>query len=512
MSAQTRPHPPRPPRPLRALLDAAGVRPTALVGADGADPEVRALDFDSRRVAPGSLYLAMPGTATHGARFTAQAVAAGAVAVLTDAAGAQLAGEPGVPVVVVAEPRSAMAQVAAAFHDDPWAKVPILAVTGTNGKTTTAFMVEACLRELGLRVGTIGTIGFRLDGVPFAAQTSTVTTPEAPDLQRLFADMVAEGADAIVMEVSSHALALQRVLGTHFVVAGFTMLGRDHLDFHHDLEDYFAAKASLFTTDLSRRVVVSVDGEWGRRLSGMVGDKPQLRVGRSPDADVRIIDAVPAADQRGQQVSLDLDGEWVEFALGMSGAHNVENAALALGMVHALWPDAARAARGLAQVVVPGRMQPVDLGEDAPDVVVDFAHTPQAITEALSAVQAGGRVITVVGAGGDRDSAKRPLMGRAASECSAVVVVTDDNPRTEEPASIRAAVAEGARQSGADVRDVADRRRAIRTALELAGPDDVVVVLGKGHETGQQVAGRVVDFDDVRVVADVWTELRGERG
>ena len=516
---------------LRALLDAAGVRavihhadaphPETPGGPDNSgepdnagDPRVTSLQFDSRRVRTGSLYLAMPGLSTHGARFAQKAVEQGAVGVLTDAAGLEITGDLQVPVVVVEEPRVAMAALAVAFHHQPSSRVPMFAVTGTNGKTTTMFLLDAALSALGLKVGTLGTIGFRLGGEALEWQTSTVTTPEAPDLQELFDQMIDRGARAVAMEVSSHALALHRADGTHFRVAGFTMLGRDHLDFHRDMEDYFCAKARLFTSDLSEQVVVNADSDWGRRLVGMVREsqpgKPITTVGRHPSADVRIVHDVLTSDGLGRHVGLEVAGERVDFILSMPGDHNVENAALALAMVRAAGLDMRAASRGLAHAQVPGRMQQVDLGPGAPTVVVDFAHTPQAVEEAIEAVVVPGRTITVIGAGGDRDREKRPLMGAAAGHGSDTVVVTDDNPRTEDPATIRAAVTEGVITTNAELLEVPGRRQAIREALRRAGADDVVLVLGKGHERGQIVGDQVLDFDDVEVVREEWASLRRE--
>lgn len=495
---------------------------------------VTGLAFNSARAQPGDLYLAMPGQKTHGARYATQAVAAGAVAVLTDAEGAADSANWGVPVVVADDPRRAMAALAVAFHHEPASRVPLFAVTGTNGKTTTTFLLEAGLAALGMSVGTIGTIGFRLAGEPVAATTSTVTTPEAPDLQALFAAMVDRGAQAIAMEVSSHALSLARVAGTQFAVAGFTMLGRDHLDFHPTMEDYFAVKASLFTADRWHgagcdHAVVCIDDEWGQRLAALVTDRPLTTVGRGPEADVRLV-SLTTLPSGAQQLILDLRGTELTAELALPGDYNAMNAALALAMIDAAGLDATVAATGLASASVPGRMQPIDLGQaalgdhdgQAPRVVVDFAHTPQAVAESLRAVSVAGRRIAVLGAGGDRDVEKRPLMGAAAAENAELVVVTDDNPRTEDPSRIRAAVAQGAREASArlsadqgqprvEVIEVPDRKAAIAEALRLAGPQDAVLVLGKGHEQGQQLADRMVDFDDASVVVEVWRELTASR-
>ncbi|MGA4669702.1 UDP-N-acetylmuramoyl-L-alanyl-D-glutamate--2,6-diaminopimelate ligase [Propionibacteriaceae bacterium Y1923] len=497
---------------LRDLLADAGLEPSE---ASDQDPAITGLAFDSRRVRAGDLYLAMPGANAHGAQFAAAAVDRGAVAILTDPRGVELAGEVLVPVVSSQHPRQAMAAVAQSFHHHPWRRAPMFAVTGTNGKTTTTLLLEAGLTALGKVVGSIGTLGFRLGGQPVEWTSSTVTTPEAPDLQHLFTTMLDAGADTIAMEVSSHALALSRVAGTRFAVAGFTMLGRDHLDFHRDLDDYFATKATLFTGDPlvgadARDAVVCTDQDWGRRLAGMIKDRPLTTVGRDGNPDVRIVSSSAAGPGR-QQVELDLRGRRIDFELSMPGSYNVTNAALALAMIDAAGFDAARAATGLAHAAVPGRMQHVPLGPGAPGVIVDFAHTPQAVAEALAAVEGPGRRVVVLGAGGDRDAEKRPEMGRAAAAAADIVVVTDDNPRSEDPAAIRAAVVSGTQGQNAQVLDVPGRRQAITRALELAGPDDLVLLLGKGHERGQQLADRVIDFDDVEVARECWTALTGGR-
>ena len=477
-----------------------------------ADAAVTGVRLDSRAVRPGDLYAALPGAHTHGARFAAEAVARGAVAVLTDAAGSALIATE-VPVVVVDDPRAALAEVAALVYGHPAAAMRTFAITGTNGKTSTVFLLEAALATLGERVGTLGTIGFRLDGRVIDRSRSTVTTPEAPDLQELLAQLRDAGATSVAMEVSSHALALRRVGGIVFDVAGFTHLGRDHLDFHGDLESYFAAKAELFLGGRARACVVNVDGDWGRRLAGMIRAEgtPLLTTGSAPGADFRLLDAAPDAEQRTAVRVATPDGP-LDFAVGLPGSFNVANAITAAAMVAAAGLDVAAAVPAFADAAVPGRMQRVDLGPGAPRAVVDFAHTPEAVAAALSALPAPR--IAVLGAGGDRDATKRGPMGAAAAANAELVVVTDDNPRSEEPAAIRAAVLAGARRAAADsaaveVLDGGDRRSAIALALRRARPQSWVAVLGKGHETGQDVAGVVSPFDDVAVLREEWQRLVG---
>ncbi|MGI4893554.1 MAG: UDP-N-acetylmuramoyl-L-alanyl-D-glutamate--2,6-diaminopimelate ligase [Janthinobacterium lividum] len=472
---------------------------------------VRGVSLDSRRVLPGDLYAALPGANVHGAHFSAQAAAAGAVAVLTDPAGALAAAAAGVPVIVVSDPRAVLGDVAARVHGYPGRQLLTVGITGTNGKTTTAYLVESLLSAAGWRTGLLGTVETRIAGEHVS---SVRTTPEAPDLHALLARMVRAEVRGCALEVSSHALALHRVDGLVVDVAVFTNLSQDHLDFHSSMEEYFAAKAQLFTPAHARHGVVAVDGEWGRRLAacatipvttvrtdGTVGTGPHetsdwtvtdVRTGRA-GSDFRLVG--PAVD--------------VVLHCPLPGAFNVSNAALAAvaGFAAGLPTDVV--VRGLAQTWgVPGRMQPVTLpGGDGPGgtplVVVDYAHTPDALERVLSTLRGStpGRLVAVFGAGGDRDRAKRSVMGAVVSRAADVAVVTDDNPRSENAATVRAAVLEGTRGGSAEILEIADRRSAIAAALgRCTGPQDTVLVAGKGHEVGQEVAGVTTPFDD-RVVA-----------
>lgn len=522
-------------------------------GGDGApgglgddDAVVGGITLDSRLVEPGDLYVALPGRHTHGAHFAAAAVQRGAVAVLTDPAGVKMINVAGtlaarrVPVLVAADPRASMGELAARLYDRPAETLTMIGITGTNGKTTTAFLVEAALRSIGRRVGVIGTLGFRLDGADLGGIRTTVTTPESVDLHALLALMRDRGADTVVMEVSSHALALHRVAGVRFDATAFTNLGRDHLDFHPDMEHYFATKAKLFSPELTRAAVINIDDRYGQRLRAGLDHRVRVittssRIDR-PDAD-QVADWQVVAvrpDRSGTQVRTlvppagpTTDGA-LTFRLALPGDYNVHNAITALALVDLVGgpptaaATAATAATGLAEVAVPGRMEAVDLGLDAPVVVVDFAHTPQAVTAALTALD-GDPLVVVLGCGGDRDAAKRGPMGAAAATSADVVVVTDDNPRSEEPAAIRAAVLAGARTAdrprATTILDGLDRRSAIRTALtEATRPAArtvdraVVAILGKGHEHGQELTGPdglsvTLPFDDVLVAAEEWLRL-----
>ncbi|MCW2809874.1 MAG: murE [Friedmanniella sp.] len=511
-----------------AALRPVGLPPVALAElfgpaspgpADGPGAQVSGITLDSRLVGPGDLYVALPGRHHHGAAFVPAAVAAGAAAVLTDRAGGDLAAarSTGVPVVVVEDPRRVMAGVAARIYGRPAEALAMGAVTGTNGKTTTTFLLEAALQAAGRHTGLVGTIGFRLDGRALPTVRTTVTTPESPELQALLAYLRQEGADTVAMEVSSHALVLGRADAITFDVAAFTNFGRDHLDFHGDVESYFEAKASLFTPERTRHAVINVDDERGAVLAERVRayglGLTTLSLG--PGADCFVRSATPRSDGRTAVVA-QLGPRVLQFVLGMPGDFNLRNALTALAMAERLGADLDAAAAGLADAAVPGRMQRVDLGPDAPVVVVDFAHTPQAISAALQALGPGRR-IAVLGCGGDRDPDKRAPMGAAAVASADVVVVTDDNPRSEDPAVIRAQILDGGRRAIADgdlparLVDGGDRRRAIRTALELAQPGDVVAVLGKGHESGQEVDGEVRPFSDPDVVVGEWAAVRAGR-
>lgn len=461
--------------------------------------------LDSRAVLPGDLYVALPGAHVHGAEFAGEAVARGAVAVLTDAAGATLASATGVPVLVVADPRARMGELAADVYGRPSTALEVFGVTGTNGKTSTVFLLEASLSALGRRVATIGTIGFRIDGVEVRTPRGTITTPDAPDLQGMLGHMVEAGVDSVAMEVSSIGVDQHRVDGIGFDVAAFTMFGQDHLDYHGTLEAYFVAKSRLFLGGRTRVAVVNADDPWGRRLIDLVRADGHARVVTTgtADADYRLDEVVPAPDG-SSRVTITTPGGEVRYKLSMLGAFNADNSLTALAMVGAAGADVAQAAAGIEHAYIPGRMQRVPLGPDQPHVVVDFAHTPQAVGAALAALPGGGRRLVVLGAGGDRETEKRPLMGAAAARGADVVIVTDDNPRSEPPEAIRGAVLEGARgAAGAQVVDGGDRRSAIALALSLAAPGDWVAILGKGHEKTQEIAGVHHPFDDVAVVLEL---------
>ncbi|MDR7253862.1 UDP-N-acetylmuramoyl-L-alanyl-D-glutamate--2,6-diaminopimelate ligase [Nocardioides sp. BE266] len=466
------------------------------------DVAVSGMSLSTARIQPGDLYAAVPGTRAHGADFADQALSAGAVVVLTDPAGLERL-PAGTAAIVVPEPRRVLGVLAAHLYGDPATDLKVIGVTGTQGKTTTTRILEQGLTASGVASAVIGTVGTRIAGEAVKTQ---LTTPEAPDLHGLFAVMRERGVDTCAMEVSSHALVLGRVDGVVFDVATFLNLGRDHLDFHADVDEYFAAKASLFTPQRARQGLTNVDDEFGCRLLEVAGIPMSTYSSRGQDADWRAVDVTLAAT--GSTFTVVGPGVEVPAAVNLPGEFNVSNALAAIASAALAGLDPAVVADGIARVGgVPGRLEQVVEGQDY-SVVVDYAHKPDALEAVLATLRpiTEGRIIVVVGAGGDRDTLKRPVMGEIAARLADVVVVTDDNPRTEDPASIRAAVLDGTRGGSAEVVEIGDRRLAIREAVLRAEPGDVVLVAGKGHETGQEVHGEVHPFDDRVVAAE---EIRG---
>jgi UDP-N-acetylmuramoyl-L-alanyl-D-glutamate--2,6-diaminopimelate ligase len=458
------------------------------------DTLVSGITHDSRQVRPGDVYVARGGQHTHGIAHVGQALAAGATAVLTDPASVSVAANAGARAVVeVGDPQAATGPAAAWIYGDPAKTMTLVGITGTNGKTTTAYLVDAGLRAAGRRTGLIGTIETRVDA---DVLPSVRTTPESTDLQALLALMRERGVTAVAMEVSSHALALGRVAGTSYAVAVFTNLSQDHLDFHAGMEDYFEAKATLFTPELSARGVVCVDDEWGTRLA-RTATIPVTTVG-APAADwTRVEETVDAAG--GRMTLIGPEGDRHDIEVALPGRFNLRNAASAYVALVAAGVDASAARAGIAGLAaVPGRMERVDAGQPFL-AVVDYAHTPEAVSTLLEEARAlaatGGKVLVVLGCGGDRDRSKRPLMGAAAASHADLAVLTNDNPRSEDPQDILDAMAAGA-VGPADVVVLEDRREAIALAVDRAGPGDVLVVAGKGHEQGQEYADHTLPFDD----------------
>ncbi|WP_111765042.1 UDP-N-acetylmuramoyl-L-alanyl-D-glutamate--2,6-diaminopimelate ligase [Nakamurella deserti] len=514
MSSSPSPRPARSvPQSLVRLADLAGARLEFLRPAtdeaghelpDGADVTVTGITLRSGDVQPGDLFAALPGGRSHGASAVAAAVGAGAVAMLTDPAGAALAREAApeltLPLLVVDEPRPVLGELAAELYGRPSESLLVIGITGTSGKTTTSYLVEAGLVANGLRTGVIGTVETRIgaDVLP-----SAFTTPEAPDLQALLAVMVERGVQAVAMEVSSHALALHRVGAVRFAVGAFTNLSQDHLDFHADIDDYFRTKAQLFDGRAAAGVV-DVDGEYGRRLAAEHPEVATVAAFSGAAADWTVTDLTIGAAGI-TNFTVHAPAADIPVALELPGSFNVSNAVLALACIAAAGLDPLLAAPTLTSVVVPGRMQSVDHGQPFL-AVVDYAHKPAALTAVLTALRPDttGRIVLVIGAGGDRDRGKRALMGAAAVTGADIVVVTDDNPRTEDPAAIRAEILAGIAGVAhtATVHEIGDRRAAIRAAVDAAGPGDTVVIAGKGHEQGQYVGDTVIPFSDVDELTD----------
>ena len=494
------PHNPRPqPQPisLRELLDDAHVPDVVITG----------ITMDSRAVTAGDLFIAPAGATAHGAQFAGDAVAAGAVAVLTDAQGQSLlAAAPlpaEVPVIIVDDVRGIVGPLASAVYADPSDAMVVVGITGTNGKTTMSYLVDSVFNAAGYTTGIMGTTGHRSAGIPIPTKH---TTPEAPVVHALLGLMRDAGVTAVVMEVSSHALSFGRVGGVGFDVGVFTNLTQDHLDFHGTMVEYFRAKARLF--DMAERKVICVDDQWGVALAAAHPDAVTYSITGVPGAQWQVRDWRPDGTGSIAEV-VTPEGQTETVPVPLPGAFNVANALGALAVADAVGITREAAVRGVAECAgVRGRMQPV-ANERCIHAFVDYAHTPDAVTRAIEA--APTPAIVVLGCGGDRDAAKRPLMGAAAARLSRLLIVTDDNPRSEDPAAIRAAMIEGVQSvpesDRAEVVEVADRAEAIRYAVRRAGSGDSVLVLGKGHEQGQYVAGEVLPFDDASQLAAALEEV-----
>jgi UDP-N-acetylmuramoyl-L-alanyl-D-glutamate--2,6-diaminopimelate ligase len=491
----------RPNHPIGQVLGRLAEQLRAVPTGDVMVPNVQVTGVTLRgqNAQTGDLFAALPGASSHGGRYAADAVAHGAVAVLTDAAGADaMRGDVGVPVLVHPDPRSVLGELAATVYGHPSDRLRVIGVTGTSGKTTTTYLAEAGLRSAERVAGLIGTVGVRIDG---RDQPSALTTPEAPDLQALLAVMVEQGVDTVVIEVSSHALTLGRVDGVHFAVGGFTNLSRDHLDFHPTMQDYFEAKARLFDPESPTHAsisVVCIDDDAGRAMSRLAHHPVSVSVtGRDADWRVETIDTVELGAQ--EFVAVDPAGVHHGLRIGLPGRYNVANCLLAVALLDAVGVSPEQAAPGLRSATVPGRLEPIDCGQGFL-ALVDYAHKPGALRAVLETLraQSSGRIGVVFGAGGNRDPGKRGPMGRVAAELADLVVVTDDNPRDEEPAAIRAAIMAGATTAGggAQVVEIGDRREAIDHAVAWARAGDVVLIAGKGHEAGQTSHGQTRPFDD----------------
>jgi UDP-N-acetylmuramoyl-L-alanyl-D-glutamate--2,6-diaminopimelate ligase len=494
-----------PARPLAGLAALLGLRPSGPHGADqNAGPGLTGITHDSRAVRPGDLYAALPGSSVHGARFCADAAAAGAMAVLTDPAGRDAAVRAGLPVFVVAEPRARLGEVASWIYGDPSGRLLLIGVTGTAGKSTSTYLLEAGLRAAGYQTGLIGGVEVR---VGRTVLDSKLTTPEATDLQALFAAMAERGVGAAAMEVSSHALVAGRVAGTRYDVAIFTNLSQDHLDFHASMDEYFAAKAELFTPRYSRAGVVNIDDDYGRELAASAPIPiTTFSVAGRQSADWRAVDIRSGADGSAFRV-IGPGGVEADASISLPGRFNVANA---LGAVVALVESGVGLAAAVTGIAAsagpPGRLERVDAGQDF-TVLIDYSHKPGAVEAVLTGLRqvTQGSLTIVLGCGGDRDRGKRQLMGAAAARLADRAIFTSDNPRSEDPLVILAEMLAGALQiplrERAHVIVEPDRAGAIALAVGSAAKGDIVLVAGKGHERGQNVGGAVIPFDDREVAA-----------
>jgi len=500
------------------LVVAAGLDPSAL---DGDDVLVTGATVDSRDVVRGDLFGAFAGLIQHGARFAAEAVAAGAVAILTDTAGRDMVRAEGltVPVVVASATRDAMGEAAAAVYGHPSSLLTFVGITGTNGKTTTSYFIDNALAQVHARRGVLGTVELR---VRDEAVESPRTTVEAPVLHGLLARMLEEGVTAAITEVSSHAAALDRIAGVDFAVAVFTNLQWDHLDFHKTMDRYLADKAKLFAPGRARRGVVCIDDEYAQRLA---------REARIPVETVSTRRGSPRGDWNVEDAQVGLDGVGSQFTLvapdgtrhaaesPLPGLVNVSNAAVAIVAARAAGVPLDAAIRGVATAhEVPGRMERVIERSDVdPLAIVDYAHTPDALTLALQGVRpiTPGKLILIFGSDGDRDQGKRPVMGEIAANLADIIVLTDENPRSEEPAAVRAAIRAGIEKVRPDLRDVHEiepRVAAVEYGLRLGKPGDTVIVTGKGHEPTQEIAGVFYRYNDRDAYLQAHARIVAERG
>jgi len=469
------------------LLAAVGARPTA-----ASDTLVTGIAYRSDRVMAGDAFFCIPGFTTDGHRFAEDAASRGAAALVV-----QRELDVEIPQFVVEDTRVALAYASAEFHGRPSESIDVVGITGTNGKTTTTYLLDTILRAAGHVTGIIGTVETRIAGAPQAASR---TTPEAADIQTLFANMRDAGATACTVEVSSHAIELHRVDAVRFAVAAFTNLTQDHLDFHHTIEEYYSVKRRLFSDFDCEARVVNIDDPFGLGIANEFGGA--LTVGRSRGAHIRATEERMAA--AGTDFTLQTPGGTVRVRLPLAGAYNVSNALVAAGCALSLGISLDHIAEGLESAPqVPGRLERIDCGQGF-SVIVDYAHTPDSLDKAIGAVSevTSGRVTVVFGCGGDRDPDKRPMMGRAAAAADHTVL-TSDNPRSEDPVGIILQIEDGLRGAGASYEVEVDRRRAIEKAILSAQDGDAVLIAGKGHEDYQIFSDRTIHFDDREVAREV---------
>ncbi len=495
-----------------ALQELLVSTPGAVITGDQ-NPNIKAVNYDSREVSPGSAFVCIKGVATDGHQYAKAAVERGAIVIVAESLDLIAEIPDNITKVIVPDTRRALAMMACEFYGHPSREMMLVGITGTNGKTTVAHLVADLLRESGFKsVGIIGTLGAKAEKTYYDTGR---TTPESLDLQRLLADFLDGGTDAVVMEVSSHALALQRIAGCAFDAGIFTNLTQDHLDFHGEMEDYFAAKAKLFT-DVAREseahksfgAVFNVDDRYGVRLLEIAADVPYITYGIEGEAHVKA-EAVHLSAGGTSFVARTSGGD-IPFDMALAGRFNVSNALAAIGFGILKGIPAAQIQSSMGRSKAPeGRMEMIDEGQDF-TVAVDYAHTPDGLKNVLATTKefTTGKLIAVFGCGGDRDRTKRPQMGAIGAGLADVIVVTSDNPRTEDPHRIIEDVLAGTSGSHCLVESEVDRRKAIEHALEIASKGDFVLIAGKGHETYQIFKERTIHFDDREVVREALEHLK----
>ena len=468
------------------------------------EQKITGITHNTKSVEPGDLFVALNGEKNHGAQFVAEAKANGAVAVLSDSQGEKLITDKDLAIVSIENPRHKLGEISAFVFGNPSDSLKVFGITGTNGKTTSAWLMRAGLEKCGIPTSLLGTAGISIAGVNLP---SARTTPEAPELQALLALALEKGSKAVSMEVSSHALDLERVNGTKFACTGFTNLSQDHLDFHKNMESYFESKAKLFTKEFSSKSVITDLDSWGKKLINEV-QIPFATLGGDVHNDWRVSDITAALGHVYFEL-IDPRKKPYKVTLSFAGAFNAYNAALVISMADQIGIDLKEFIAGIKDTQIPGRMQPVVMPGAALGIV-DYAHTPEAIENVLSALkkQTHGKLIVVLGAGGNRDSEKRPFMGSAGEKFADKLIITDDNPRNESPAEIRKAVLSGIKNKSNSL-EIGSREEAIKEAVKLATPDDTIAILGKGHETTQEIAGQIIDFDDAKHLHNALKEKFG---
>ena len=462
---------------------------------------INGISNKSKEIDSNELFAAIPGEKTHGAKFWQEALKNGAKAVLTDSQGAQLIGQVSVPVLISQDIKKIVGEISSHIYENPSQKIQVFGITGTNGKTTTAWLLKAGLEHCGIKTGLLGTAGIDLPGLKVESER---TTPEASELQKILALAVQNGAKAISMEVSSHALTLGRVNGTRFKAVGFTNLSQDHLDFHKNMQDYFEAKSLLFNHYFSSEAVITTNDSWGKKLEKLTNLNIES-LGGDVENYWRVTDITAALGHVDFKLTKS-NKQSFNVNLSFAGSFNAFNASLATALANKLEIDLEKFIQGLGNIQIPGRMQPV-LIPGAPLAIVDYAHSPEAIENVLTTLrkETRGNLITIIGAGGNRDREKRPKMGSAVEKFSDLIIVTDDNPREENPKEIRESVISGI-SSKNKVLEIENRKDAISKAISIANELDTIAVLGKGHENYQEIKGEIFPFNDYLITKSLMEE------